>query len=146
MISVNYYALLPIVPIFAIFFQTRKAFTKTSREIYRMEATSKRFYNFISMSKIRKKIQGRSPIFSHATSTAAGIVTIRACRNENTMLEEFKIYSDENTKPYFINCAISRWFAMRLDNYLLLFILVAIFSCIGFKSTDLLKYSIIVIK
>ena len=50
----------------------------------------------------------------HISNTIAGIMTIRACKNENKFFEEYSQHIDYHTRSAssFIN--INRWFAIRL--------------------------------
>jgi hypothetical protein len=74
-----------------------------------------------------------SPVSSHVTVTSAGLVTIRACQNQGVMFDEFCKLFDKHTRSSFTHSGLSRWFALRLDIFLVVFISLTIHGCILFK-------------
>ncbi len=65
-----------------------------------------------------------------------GIVTIRACKNQQVMLKQYYALSDKHTQVFFANIAMSRWFGMRLDFILNTFTGISVFSAIFLKGIN----------
>jgi ABC-type multidrug transport system fused ATPase/permease subunit len=87
-----------MVPFITFFFlKVAKLYLYSSRELKRIESTS------------------RSPIYSQFSETLAGVCTIRAYGAEERFqnLNLFKV--DQNTKPYFLMWATNRWLSIRTD-------------------------------
>lgn len=85
-------------------------------------------------------LKGRSPIFVHANSSLAGLATIRASGNKEKFYREFETHYDSHSKAYFSFICIQRWFSIRLDFIVLIYIIFAIFSSIvakGIKNQSL---------
>uniref|UniRef100_A0A8C5FNE8 Multidrug resistance-associated protein 4-like n=1 Tax=Gadus morhua TaxID=8049 RepID=A0A8C5FNE8_GADMO len=104
--------LLPVVPLFIIFLFLRRYFLRTSRDIKRLESTT------------------RSPVFSHLSSSLQGLATIRAFRAQHRFQEMFDACQDLHTEAWFLFLTTSRWFAVRLDGICSTFIAVS-FSAIS---------------
>uniref|UniRef100_A0A8C8DRS1 ATP binding cassette subfamily C member 4 (PEL blood group) n=1 Tax=Oryzias sinensis TaxID=183150 RepID=A0A8C8DRS1_9TELE len=68
--------LIPIVPLLGVFLFLRHYFLQTSRDIKRLESTT------------------RSPVFSHLSSTLQGLSTIRAFRVQERFQQMFDEYQD----------------------------------------------------
>lgn len=73
---------------------------------------------------------GRSPVYSHATNTSRGIVTIRACKNQDILCKEYNIHSDIHTESFFTFLSMDLWFAMRLDGIVSVYTLLVVYGCI----------------
>uniref|UniRef100_A0A8C5B493 Multidrug resistance-associated protein 4-like n=1 Tax=Gadus morhua TaxID=8049 RepID=A0A8C5B493_GADMO len=104
--------LLPVVPLFIIFLFLRRYFLRTSRDIKRLESTT------------------RSPVFSHLSSSLQGLATIRAFRAQHRFQEMFDACQDLHTEAWFLFLTTSRWFAVRLDGICSTFIAVTAFGCL----------------
>ncbi|KAG5204274.1 hypothetical protein JEQ12_002250 [Ovis aries] len=77
---------IPVIPLGIIFFVLRWYFLRTSREVKRLECTT------------------RSPVFSHLASSLRGLWTIRAYKAERRFQELFDTYQDLHSD---VICAIS---------------------------------------
>jgi ATP-binding cassette subfamily C (CFTR/MRP) protein 4 len=118
-IFINYWVLIPILPLFIILIYVRNYFLASSRELKRIEGIC------------------RSPIFIHANSTLTGITTIRAARKEKIFASEFDAHQDYHTRAYFAYICIQRWFSIRLDLIVVVFIIFSVISSIIAKGTNL---------
>uniref|UniRef100_A0A8C8GYC2 Multidrug resistance-associated protein 4 n=1 Tax=Oncorhynchus tshawytscha TaxID=74940 RepID=A0A8C8GYC2_ONCTS len=104
--------LIPVVPLLIIFLFLRRYFLQTSRDVKRLESTT------------------RSPVFSHLSSSLQGLWTIRAFRAEERFQNTFDTYQDLHTESWFLFLVTSRWFALRLDGICAAFVTVTAFGCL----------------
>lgn len=58
---------------------------------------------------------GRSPIFTHTNATVNGLSTIRACKAQHIVTQEFDELQDINTSAWYIFAASSRALALWLE-------------------------------
>ena len=72
----------------------------------------------------------RSPISVHVNNTLDGMLTIRACKNNQLFCNEFDQHMNNYTKVCSSTIHVQRWFQCRLDLISALFAAVAIFSSI----------------
>ncbi|KAM8873545.1 ATP-binding cassette sub-family C member 4-like isoform 1-T1 [Synchiropus picturatus] len=107
--------LIPIVPLLCIFLYLRRFYLSTSREIKRLESTT------------------RSPVFSHLSSSLQGLWTIRAFGAQQRLQRDFDAYQDAHSEVWFLFLMTSRWFALRLDTICSIFITIATLGCIIFR-------------
>ena len=111
-IYINYWVLVPVLPLVGTFFYVRNYFLCSSRELKRIEGIC------------------RSPIFVHANSTLTGISTIRASKRNDIFIREFETHVDYHTRAYFAFICTQRWFSLRLDLIVCLFVMFAVYSSI----------------
>ncbi|KAM3584831.1 uncharacterized protein V6R79_000382 [Siganus canaliculatus] len=104
--------LIPVLPLLFFFLYLRRFYLCTSRDIKRLESTT------------------RSPVFSHLSSSLQGLWTIRALRAEERLKKAFDAHQDLHSEAWFLFLMTSRWFALRLDSICSLFITFASFGCI----------------
>ncbi|XP_030265342.1 multidrug resistance-associated protein 4-like [Sparus aurata] len=104
--------LVPVVPLVFIFLYLRRFYLHTSRDVKRLESTT------------------RSPVFSHLSSSLQGLWTIRALRAEERLKKAFDAHQDLHSEAWFLFLMTSRWFALRLDSICSIFITMATFGCI----------------
>ncbi|XP_040847172.1 ATP-binding cassette sub-family C member 4 isoform X2 [Ochotona curzoniae] len=109
--------LIPLVPLSIIFVFLRRYFLETSRDVKRLESTT------------------RSPVFSHLSSSLQGLWTIRAYRAENRFQELFDAYQDLHSEAWFLFLTTSRWFAVRLDAICAIFIIIVAFGSLILANT-----------
>uniref|UniRef100_A0A4W6BLM0 Multidrug resistance-associated protein 4 n=1 Tax=Lates calcarifer TaxID=8187 RepID=A0A4W6BLM0_LATCA len=95
--SVIPWILIPVLPLLLIFLYLRRYFLQTSRDIKRLESTT------------------RSPVFSHLSSSLQGLWTIRAFGAEERFQKAFDAHQDLHSAAWFLFLTTSRWFAVRLD-------------------------------
>ncbi|XP_061827424.1 ATP-binding cassette sub-family C member 4-like isoform X3 [Nerophis lumbriciformis] len=107
--------LIPFVPLFAAILCLRRYFLQTSRDIKRLEATT------------------RSPVFSHLSSSLQGLSTIRAFRVQEWFQKMFDDYQDLHSEAWFLFLTTSRWLAIRLDGICSIFVAVTAFGCLYFR-------------
>ncbi|XP_046887532.1 ATP-binding cassette sub-family C member 4-like [Hypomesus transpacificus] len=110
--SVIPWVLIPVVPLVLAFLFLRRYFLQTSRNIKRLESTT------------------RSPVFSHLSSSLQGLWTIRAFSAEERFQNTFDAHQDLHSEAWFLFLTTSRWFAIRLDTICSIFVTVTVFGCI----------------
>ncbi|XP_037095749.1 multidrug resistance-associated protein 4-like isoform X1 [Syngnathus acus] len=107
--------LFPFVPLFVVFLCLRRYYLQTSRDIKRLEATT------------------RSPVFSHLSTSLQGLSTIRAFKVQWRFQEMFDDCQDLHSEAWFLFLTTSRWLAVRLDGICSIFISVTTFGCLYFS-------------
>ncbi|XP_028992903.1 multidrug resistance-associated protein 4 isoform X2 [Betta splendens] len=110
--SVIPWILIPVVPLLIFFFYLRRYFLQTSRDIKRLESTT------------------RSPVFSHLSSSLQGLWTIRAFGAEERFQKVFDAHQDLHSEAWFLFLTTSRWFAVRLDGICSIFVTITTFCCL----------------
>jgi len=108
-ISVPYLAVL-VLPLLIIFVLARQSYMRTSRQLKRLEAVS------------------RSPLYTHISSTLAGMTTIRSFDLQKKILTEFYACIDYQTEAWITFLTASRWFGQRLDLVAVFFSICAIYA------------------
>ncbi|CAN9498397.1 unnamed protein product [Ophioblennius macclurei] len=104
--------LIPVVPLLFFFLYMRRFYLKTSRDVKRLESTT------------------RSPVFSHLSSSLQGLWTIRAFKAQDRLKRAFDAHQDLHSEAWFLFLMTSRWFALRLDSICSIFITFTAFGCI----------------
>ncbi|XP_030210095.1 multidrug resistance-associated protein 4-like isoform X2 [Gadus morhua] len=104
--------LILVVPLLIIFLFLRRYFLQTSRDIKRLEGTT------------------RSPVFSHLSSSLHGLWTIRAFRAEQRFQNVFDAHQDLHSVTWYLFLTSSRWFALRLDLLCAVFVIILIYACV----------------
>ncbi|TWW64058.1 Multidrug resistance-associated protein 4 [Takifugu flavidus] len=110
--SVIPWILIPVLPLLLVFIYLRRYFLQTSRDVKRLESTT------------------RSPVFSHLSSSLQGLWTIRAFQAEDRFQKAFDDYQDLHSQAWFLFLTTSRWFALRLDGICSIFVTVTTFGCL----------------
>ncbi|KAM6893784.1 ATP-binding cassette sub-family C member 4 [Xenentodon cancila] len=110
--SVIPWILIPVLPLLGIFLYLRRYFLQTSRDVKRLESTT------------------RSPVFSHLSSSLQGLWTIRAFGAEERFQKTFDAHQDLHSEAWFLFLTTSRWFAVRLDGICSIFVTVTTFGCL----------------
>uniref|UniRef100_A0A480TU85 Multidrug resistance-associated protein 4 isoform X1 n=1 Tax=Sus scrofa TaxID=9823 RepID=A0A480TU85_PIG len=108
---------IPLIPLGIIFFVLRRYFLQTSRDVKRLEATT------------------RSPVFSHLSSSLQGLWTIRAFKAEQRFQELFDAHQDLHSEAWFLFLTTSRWFALCLDAICAIFVIVVAFASLFLAET-----------
>ncbi|XP_020772820.1 ATP-binding cassette sub-family C member 4-like isoform X1 [Boleophthalmus pectinirostris] len=104
--------LVPVAVLFGVFIYVRRYFLRTSRNIKRLEATT------------------RSPVFSHLSSSLHGLWTIRAFGATEKFQNIFDAHQDLHSASWFLFLTTSRWFAVRLDGLCAIFVTATTFGCL----------------
>uniref|UniRef100_A0A673LR56 Multidrug resistance-associated protein 4 n=1 Tax=Sinocyclocheilus rhinocerous TaxID=307959 RepID=A0A673LR56_9TELE len=115
--SVIPWILIPVLPLLISFLFLRRYFLRTSRDVKRIESTS------------------RSPVFSHLSSSLQGLCTIRAFKAEERFQQTFDAHQDLHSEAWFLFLTTSRWFAVRLDGMCSVFVTITAFGCLLFKDS-----------
>uniref|UniRef100_A0A8C0B8P8 ATP binding cassette subfamily C member 4 n=1 Tax=Buteo japonicus TaxID=224669 RepID=A0A8C0B8P8_9AVES len=116
-VAVIPWILIPLIPLFILFIFLRRYFLDTSRDIKRLESTT------------------RSPVFSHLSSSLQGLWTIRALKAEERFQKLFDAHQDLHSEAWFLFLTTSRWFAVRLDAICAIFVIVVAFGSLLLDKT-----------
>ncbi|XP_071598004.1 ATP-binding cassette sub-family C member 4 isoform X2 [Heliangelus exortis] len=116
-VAVIPWILIPLIPLFILFIFLRRYFLDTSRDIKRLESTT------------------RSPVFSHLSSSLQGLWTIRALKAEERFQKLFDAHQDLHSEAWFLFLTTSRWFAVRLDAICAIFVIVVAFGSLVLAKT-----------
>ncbi|NWH79683.1 MRP4 protein, partial [Piaya cayana] len=116
-VAVIPWILIPLIPLFVLFIFLRRYFLDTSRDIKRLESTT------------------RSPVFSHLSSSLQGLWTIRALKAEERFQKLFDAHQDLHSEAWFLFLTTSRWFAVRLDAICAIFVIVVAFGSLLLANT-----------
>jgi ABC-type multidrug transport system fused ATPase/permease subunit len=107
-----------LAPICAFYVIAQRYYIKTSRELTRLESTS------------------RSPIYALFGETLDGISTIRAYRSEERFQAKNDLFLDNNQKAFFLNFSANCWLAVRLEMAgTLIATFAALFAVLGRDTT-----------
>ncbi|XP_021551662.1 ATP-binding cassette sub-family C member 4 isoform X3 [Neomonachus schauinslandi] len=108
---------IPLIPLGILFFVLRRYFLETSRDVKRLESTT------------------RSPVFSHLSCSLQGLWTIRAYKTEERFQELFDAHQDLHSEAWFLFLTTSRWFAVRLDAICAILVIVVAFGSLILATT-----------
>ena len=86
-----------ILPLAAVYLYIQRYYLRTSRELKRLDSTSK------------------SPIYAHFQESLGGITSIRAYRQQKRFAMENEWRVDANLRAYFPSINANRWLAVRLE-------------------------------
>ncbi|KAK5942089.1 ATP-binding cassette glutathione S-conjugate transporter ycf1 [Knufia obscura] len=86
-----------VIPLGIIYVVYQKYYLRTSRELKRLDSTS------------------RSPIYAHFQESLGGISTIRAYRQQKRFAIENEWRMDANLRAYYPSVSANRWLAVRLE-------------------------------
>lgn len=92
----NYWIIIPTIPLTFLFIYIRRYFLATSMELKRIEGIN------------------RSPIFVHVNNTMSGMSIIRAANMEEKLNEEFFVHTDYHTRANSAFMYVNRWLGIRL--------------------------------
>jgi len=104
------YILIILAPLAVAFLALRSYYLQTARDVKRLEGTC------------------RSPMFSHLSATLDGLTTIRSSNSVEKVTEEFYECQDHQSEAWYLFICIIRWFALRLEALLLIFVTISIFG------------------
>nr|CAI9712216.1 unnamed protein product [Rangifer tarandus platyrhynchus] len=103
---------IPVIPLGIVFFFLRRYFLETSRDVKRLECTT------------------RSPVFSHLASSLQGLWTIRAYKAEQKFQELFDAHQVLHSEAWFLLLTTSRWLAVYLNVICAIFVTVVAFGAL----------------
>ncbi|CAH1244777.1 ABCC3 [Branchiostoma lanceolatum] len=108
----NPWVFIPTLPLLLLFMYIRRYYLSTSRDIKRLEGTT------------------RSPVFSHLSATLQGLWTIRAFGAQESFQQEFDAHQDLHSEAWFLYISCTKWMAVRLDILVALFITAVVFCSV----------------
>nr|XP_036672754.1 probable multidrug resistance-associated protein lethal(2)03659 [Drosophila suzukii] len=103
---VNPLFLLPALAIGVVFYHLRTFYLKTSRDLKRLEASS------------------RTPVYSHLAASLTGLSTIRAFGAESILEAEFDSYQDIHSSAAYMFISTSRAFGYWMDMFCVLYVAI----------------------
>ncbi|KAB0373020.1 hypothetical protein FD755_015773 [Muntiacus reevesi] len=103
---------IPVIPLGILFFVLQWYFFRTSRDVKRLECTT------------------RSLVFSHLASSLQGLWTIRVYKAEQKFQELFDSHQDLHSEAWFLLLTTSRWLAVYLDVICAIFVTVVAFGAL----------------
>ncbi|CAG9767557.1 unnamed protein product [Ceutorhynchus assimilis] len=101
--SIDAWILIPTFVIAAMFYFYKNVFLRTSRNIKRMEATT------------------RSPVFSHINASLQGLTTIRAYGAQEILKKEFDNFQDIHSSAFYMFLCSNQTFGFWLDFHCIIF-------------------------
>ncbi len=113
-ISIPYLTILmaPLAYLFVVF---RTRYLRSSREVKRLEATT------------------RSPVYADFSSTLEGLTTVRAYKIEARVTSIFREQVDCNARAWWSFCLLARWLGLRLDMQTAFVLIATVFPAIALK-------------
>jgi ABC-type multidrug transport system fused ATPase/permease subunit len=102
----NPWVLLILIPLVPTILWLRRFYVRSSRQLKRLESVT------------------RSPVYTLFSSSLDGLTSIRAFDVQADFLNKFIQRVDTNSQAYFLLLSTARWFGLRLDFVISLFILV----------------------
>jgi ATP-binding cassette subfamily C (CFTR/MRP) protein 4 len=106
----NYYMVVAIIVIGALFFKVRTWYVATAKDVKHLEGITKSY------------------VYSHLNSSLNGIITIRASAAEAVLCRQFDMHQDIHTSAWFLTIATRVCFGLWLDLLSVLFIAIVIYS------------------
>ncbi|XP_025204473.1 probable multidrug resistance-associated protein lethal(2)03659 isoform X2 [Melanaphis sacchari] len=106
----NIYLMVPTFIMFVIFYYIRIFYLPTSKSIKRLEGDT------------------LSPVLAHIKETLQGISTIRACKAEQILINEFDKHQDLNSSAYELYVCANQAFGFWLDLVCIIYICIVVFS------------------
>ncbi|XP_051165172.1 ATP-binding cassette subfamily C member 4-like [Leptopilina boulardi] len=112
---INPWLLVPTSIVAVIFYFLRIIYIRTNRSLKRLEAIN------------------RSPIYNHISATLKGLITIRAFRAEQKLIDEFDNYQDLHTSPWYLFFSSITCFTIYLQFICSLYIIIIVFAFVTVK-------------
>ena len=79
-------------------------------------------------------------MFAHLSATLDGLTTIRSSNSVDKVTEEFFDCQDHQSEAWYLVICTSRWFGLRLEALLLLFVSMSIFAPFIIKEFSSMYY------
>ncbi|KAF8937561.1 hypothetical protein BGZ47_008970 [Haplosporangium gracile] len=115
---VNPWILIAMPIILAGFIALRSLYMKSSRQVKRIDSTS------------------RSPIYSHLSETLDGLTSVRAFGVANKFMDEHIKTQEDNGRAFFTYLGMARWLGYRLDAVSALFLGATAIACVAVRDSQ----------
>lgn len=115
-VSIPYVTII-LVPLGFGFVNLRTKYIKCSREVKRIESTT------------------RSPIYADFSSILEGITTVRAYKIDKVVATMFQRQVDDNSKSWFNFVILNRWLGLRLDMETFFVLIAAVYPAVALKGS-----------
>ncbi|KAK5829384.1 P-loop containing nucleoside triphosphate hydrolase protein [Linnemannia elongata] len=115
---VNPWILIAVPIILAGFIALRSLYMKSSRQVKRIDSTS------------------RSPIYSHLSETLDGLTSVRAFGVANKFMDEHIKTQEDNGRAFFTYLGMARWLGYRLDAVSALFLGATAIACVAVRDSQ----------
>lgn len=135
-IFVNQWFIIPTALIVTIFYTIRYIYINSSRDIKRIEGTSKRrkvLQDFTNNFNRNLFITAKSLVFHHLITSLNGLSTIRAYQVEKTLKQEFDDQQNRHNSAYYNFLACNATFGFWLDMLSVGYVAVVTFSFLLFE-------------
>lgn len=127
--TLNPWMFLPTAIMFVIFYMLRMVYLRTSRDVKRLEATSKGTKKCVRPHLLTfRDFAARSPIYSHLNASLQGLTTIRAFGVQPAFQKQFDGFQDINVSAWFTFVGCARSFGLWLDLHCVVFVALVIIS------------------
>lgn len=126
--TVKSWILIPTSIMIILFYLYRIVYLASSRNIKRMEATSKCSSVFEYNLYKNKPISARSPVFSHINASLQGLTTIRAFGAQEILRKEFDKHQDLHSSAFYMFMGCNMTFGFWLDFFCVFYIALVTLS------------------
>nr|CAD7433237.1 unnamed protein product [Timema monikensis] len=127
-VIINYQSALPLAVLFVGFYFLKRFYTKTSKDLKRLDGISEYDVFLLSyLGVVRVLCYGcsaiaKSPVFTHLHTTMQGMSTVRAHGAQDILKAEYDNYQDSHTSANFLFISSSSAFSMMVDFMFLIYI------------------------
>lgn len=112
-IVINPIAMALVAPLIVLLIFIRRFYLSTSRDLKRLEATT------------------RSPVYSHVTSILYGLICVRASSNQQYVMDTYHKYQNINTAAFYLIYCTARWLTAVVDWIVIIFTIALTFFSIA---------------
>ncbi|EGD72614.1 hypothetical protein PTSG_12159 [Salpingoeca rosetta] len=113
--SINPFLFITVLPLAIGFNLLQRYFLKTAREMKRIEAIN------------------RSPVYSHFSTSLAGLPTLRSQDAMQPFTRTFERYQNDHGRAFMAFVMVSRWLGVRLDAMTFIFTSATLFGCLALR-------------
>lgn len=130
---VNYFIAIPLIILLVFLLWFRTYYIRTARQLKRLEADSI-FLSFKQNLILIFKLKERTPLLDILNATTSGISIIRSSKKTDKYKTMYNRKMDDYTMVNFPFITAKRWFALRLDLGIVIFIGLIIYGSVCVQS------------